>query len=156
MKRILKISSALLAIIGVVMMFFTQVTAVRYSGHQEVVAIKALVGGASKYGTDFTGVGAGLAGYILLGVGALIILVTALLAVFREHDILSAVVTGLGLAAIIVGVILIFLIRKNFADQNGPFETVYVGWGAMVAGGLGSISALLGLIGMFLDLSGNN
>ena len=156
MKRIIKISSALLAIIGVVMMFFTQVTVVWSTGNKEALGIKALVGGGSKFAEGFYGVGAGLAGYILLGVGALIILVTALLAVFREHDILSAVVTGLGLAAIIVGVVLIFLIRKNFADLNGDLDPVYVGWGAMVAGGLGSISALLGLIGMFLDLSGNN
>ena len=156
MKRILKVVSAVLALIGVVMMFFTQVTIKWFSGHQESIAIKALVGGTYKSGTEFSGVGSGLAGYILLGVGALIILVTALLAVFREHDILSAVVTGFGLVAIIVGVVLLFLIRKSFADANGPFQTVYVGWGAIAAGSLGSLSAFFGLIAFFMDLAGNN
>ena len=155
MKRYLKLVSGLLALIGVFLMFATQVTVKWFSGHTEAIGVQALVGGNYKIGTSFSGISAGLAGYILLGVGALFILLSALVPYFKEHDMLSMVVTGLGVVCIIVGVILIFLIRKNFADNNGPFDTVYVGWGAIAAGSLGSLAAFGGALGMIMDLSGN-
>lgn len=157
MKRYLKLFSALLAVVGVVMMFFTQVTVKWFSGHTESLAIKALTGGSYKIGTEIANpVSSGLAGYILLGVGALFILISALVPYFKEHDILSMVVTGLGVVCIILGVIFIFLIRKNFADNNGPFDTVYVGWAAITAGSLGSLSGFTGAIAMIMDLTGTN
>ena len=158
MKRILKLVSAVLAIVGVILMLATQVTVEWYSGAKEAIGIQALIGGTFKgdaKGVAFDGVSSGLAGYILLGVGALIIAITALVAIFREHDILSMVVTGIGVICIIIGVILIFLIRKNFADIV-ICKTVWVGWGAITAGSLGSLAGGLGIIGMLLDLTGNN
>ena len=156
MKKYLKLVSAALAVIGVVMMFFTQVTITWNHApfHKEVLGINALVGGPSKYGVNFNGASSGLAGYILLGVAALILLVVALVPYFKEHDMLSAVVTGLAVVCAIVGVILIFLIRKNF-DNGGVYKTVYVGWAAMVAGGCGSLAALFGGLGLIFDLADN-
>lgn len=161
MKRYLKLGSALLAIIGVVLMFATQVTVKWFSGHQEAIGVQALVGGKFHFAGGLTSdisnpCGVGLAGYILLGVGALFILLSALVPFFKEHDMLSMVITGLGVVCIVIGVIMIFLIRKNFADNNGPFDTVYVGWGAIAAGSLGSIAGLGGVIGMIMDLTGTN
>ena len=157
MKKYLKLGSAALAIIAVIMMFFTQVTIKWHSGATESFGIQALVGGNYKMGTAIANpVGSGLAGYILIGVGALLIIASILVPFFKEHDMLAMTVTGLGVICIIVGVILIFLIRKNFSDNNGPFETVYVGWAAITAGSLGSLSALFGGLGMILDLTGSN
>ena len=98
MKKYLKLVSAVLAVIGVIMMFFTQVSVKwEYPGHAESFAISALVGGSTKYGGEIKNpVSSGLAGYILLGVAALIILVVALVPYFKEHDMLSAVVTTIG------------------------------------------------------------
>lgn len=160
MKKYLKLVSAVLAIIGVVMMFFTQVT-VKWgaSGHTESIGLAALAGNSSfKYAGEIRTVGAGLAGYILLGVGALIMLLVALVPYFKDHDMLSMVVTGIAVVCFIVAIILLFLIRKNFADNNGLVDpsVVYVGWAAITAGSLGSLAILAGGLGMILDLSGNN
>ena len=158
MKRYLKLGSAVLALIGVIMMFFTQVTVKFNSGTTERIAIKALVGGDYSFGTTFNGVGSGLAGYILLGAGALIIIASALVPYFKEHEMLSMTVTGLGVICLIIGLILIFLIRKNFVSANGFGDTpvVYVGWAAITAGSLASVAALGGILGMILDLTGSN
>ena len=158
MKRYLKFASAALAIIGVILMFFNQVTVQWASKTKEMIDFHALVGGKYPHnGTQFNGVGSGLAGYILLGVGALLVLATVLVAFFREHDVLSTVVTGAGVVCMIIGIILIFLIRKNFADANIAGEAkVYVGWAAIAAGSCGSLAALSGSLGMVLDLAGNN
>ena len=158
MKKYLKLASAALAIIGVIMMFFTQVTATwnHPPYHVESLGIQALVGGDSKYGVSFTGVSSGLAGYILLGVAAVILLVVALVPYFKEHDMLSAVVTGLAVVCAIVGVILIFLIRKNFAENNGPFKECIVGWAMIAGGSLGSLSALAGGVSIIFDVNGSN
>ena len=158
MKKSLKLFSALLALVGVVMMFFTQVTVKWYSGHSENIAIQALVGGKySTIGTQFNGVGTGLAGYILLGVGALILLLVALVPFFKEHDVLAMVVTGLALVCFIIGIVFLFLIRKNFADANGfESEKVFVGWAAIAAGSLGGLAILFGGVSLLFDLAGNN
>ena len=159
MKRYLKLASAALGIIATVLMLFTQVTVKWGSGLKDPVAFKALVGGKyTKLGTPFdaAGNGSGLAGYILVGVGALIILVTVLVPLFKEHDVLSAVVTGIGVVCMIVGTILIFLIRRNFATANMlDSEMVYVGWSAIAAGSLASLGAASGALGVVFDLSGN-
>ena len=157
MKRYLKLFSAVLAIAAVFLMFGTQVTGVWAYGHKEVLGLTALVGGSTKYAGEIANpVYSGLAGYILLGAGGLIILASALIPYFKEHDILSMVVTGLGVVCLIIGIIFIFMIRKNFSDNNGPFDVVYVGWAAITAGSLGSIAALAGGLGMIMDLAGNN
>ena len=158
MKKYLKFISAGLALIGFIMMFFNQVTVEWFSKTKEVLDFHALVGGTYPHnGTQYNGVGSGLAGYILLAAGALLILVTVLVAYFREHDVLSTVVTGAGVICMIVGIILIFLIRKNFADANIAGEaTVYVGWAAITAGSCGGLAILAGALGMVFDLAGNN
>ncbi len=159
MKKYLKLVSAALAVIGVVMMFFTQVTITWNHApfHKEVLAINALVGGPSEYGVSFNGASSGLAGYILLGVAALILLVVALVPYFKEHDLLSAVVTGLAVVCAIVGVILIFLIRKNFSAANGDmFKECVVGWAMIAGGSLGSLSALAGATSIIFDVNGTN
>ncbi len=159
MKRYLKLASAALGIIATVLMLFTQVTVKWGSGLKDSIAFKALVGGKyPKLGTPFdaAGNGSGLAGYILVGVGALIILVTVLVPLFKEHDVLSAVVTGVGVVCMIVGTILIFLIRRNFATANMlNSDMVYVGWSAIAAGSCASLGAAAGALGVVFDLSGN-
>ena len=155
MKKYLKFAAAILALLGVVMMFFTQVT-VKWpvSGAQEDIAIKALVGGTYKIGTEFSGVSTGLAGYILLGSGAIVILLAALIPYFKEHDILSAVVTGIGVIAIIIGVFFLFFLRKNFMNTNGlNSKDVLVGWGAIAGGSLGSLAAAAGTLSVILDIA---
>ena len=158
MKKYLKLVSAALAIIGTIMMFFTQVTITWNHApyHKESLSLAALVGGKSQYAESFNGTSAGLAGYILLGVAAVILLIVALVPYFKEHDMLSAVVTGLAVVCAIVGVIMIFLIRKNFADNNGPFEKCIVGWAMIVGGSLGSLSALAGGASIIFDVNGAN
>ena len=160
MKKYLKFASAAFGLIALVMMFFTQVV-VKFSS-DNAIGFKALVGG--EYTKGFVagnkfvaaGNGSGLAGYILVGVGALIVLVTVLVPLFKEHDVLSAVVTGIGVVCMIVGTILIFLIRRNFATANMlDSEMVYVGWSAIAAGSLASLGAASGALGVVFDLSGN-
>ena len=160
MKRIFKVSAALLALIGTFLMFGAQAVVKLASKHTITVGIEALVGGKYKIPGGLTGevanpVSSGLAGYILLGVAALLLLVAALVPYFKEHDMLSMVVTGLAVVCLIVGIIVLFLIRKNFADNNFPGSTVYVGWGAIAAGSLGGLAILGGGLGMIMDLSGN-
>ena len=155
MKKYLKLIAAILAVVGVVMMFLPQVTIEWFGGTKETFGIQALVGGTYKAtGGEFSGVAIGLAGYILLGAGALILLLAALVPYFKEHDILSAVVTGAAVICLIIGTVFIFLIRKNFADGS-VYKTVYVGWAAMVAGGCGSLAALFGGLGLIFDLADN-
>ena len=159
MKKYLKFASVGLAIIGVIMMFFTQVVVQWGSGAKETIGVQALVGGSYPYlKTEFYGVGAGLAGYILLAAGAVVVLLTVLVPYIREHDILSMVITGVGVICLIIGTILLFLIRKTFADTNGLVDpvVVYVGWGAIAGGSLGSLAAAAGALGMVFDLAGNN
>ena len=157
MKKYLKLVAAVMALIGVVMMFFTQAVVKWTAYPMENVAIRAIVsGGEFKYAGEIYSVASGLAGYILLGSAALILLVVALVPYFKEHDILSAVVTGIAVIALIVGTVLLFLIRKNFAEANGlNSEQVYVGWAAIVAGSLGSLSAATGALAVVLDLANN-
>ena len=160
MKKWIKLSAVLLGVIATVLMLFTQVTVKWATGAKDPVMFKALVGGTySHLGTKFNaaGNGSGLAGYILVGAGALIILLTILVPLFKEHDVLSTVVTGIGVICIIVGTILIFLIRRSFANSNFlDSKAVYVGWAAIAAGSCASLAALFGGIGMVMDLSGNN
>ena len=157
MKKYLKLVAAVMALIGVVMMFFTQVVVKWTAWDPESIGLKALIGtGEFAHAGEINTVASGFAGYILLGSAALILLVVALVPYFKEHDILSAVVTGIAVIALIVGTILIFLIRKNFADANGmESEYVYVGWAAIVAGSLGSLSAATGALAIVLDLANN-
>ena len=159
MKKYLKFIGAALALVAVIMMFFNQVTVEWASKTKDFLNIQALVGG--KYPSLDTDIHqpcwTGLAGYILLGVAALILLVVALVPYFKEHDILSVVVTGVAAICLIIGIIFLFLIRKNFADGNG-FESskVYVGWAAIAAGSLGGLAIIPTGLSMVLDLTGSN
>ena len=72
----------------------------------------------------------------------------------KEHDILSAGVTGIAVICLIIGTVFIFLIRKNF-DGGSVYEKVYVGLAAMVAGGCGALAAAAGALGLILDLADN-
>ena len=145
MRKYLKFVAAILAIVGVVMMFFNQVT-VTFT-HKEVLNFNALIGGTYSIGTSYNGVTSGLVGYILLA---------AIIPYFKEHDILSAVVTGLGVIAIIVGVFLVFFLRNNFASDNGlVLEKVKFGFAPIVAGSCGALAALLGGLGVVLDIAEN-
>lgn len=161
MKRIFKVSAALLALIGTFLMFGAQAVVKLFTNKMMTVGIEALVGGKYNFGSaelsgDVTNpVNSGLAGYILLGVAALLLFIVALVPYFKEHDMLSMVITGLAVVCLIVGIILIFLIRKNFADNNFVNNTVYVGWGAIAAGSLGGLAILSAGLGMIMDLSGN-
>ncbi|MPM91229.1 hypothetical protein SDC9_138356 [bioreactor metagenome] len=47
----------------------------------------------------------------------------------KNHDMLSVVLTGLAVIMLIVGIVLIFTIRRNFVEANGLLsEQVYVAW----------------------------
>ena len=160
MKKYLKFASVGFGLIAVIMMFFTQVVVKQFTKVNNI-GFKALVGGEYPVTKDLkfdaAGNGSGLAGYILVGVGAIIILVTVLVPLFKEHDILSSVVTGIGVICMIVGTILIFLIRKSFATANMlDSAKVYVGWAAITAGSCASLGAFTGALGMIFDLAGNN
>ena len=155
MKKYLRLAAGALAIIAVFMMFFTQVAIKWSTGTWENIGVQALLGGTYKMGTEIKNpVVSGFVGYILLGVGGIIILLCALVPYIKNHDVLSMVLTGLGVVIIIVGIILIFLIRRNFANQVAPVadENTYVGWGAMVGGSLGSLAGLGGILGIVFDL----
>ena len=159
MKKYLKFAAVAFGVIAIIMMFFTQVV-VKFTNDQ-ALGFRALVGGTYKDQFIFSdykaaGNGSGLAGYILVAVGALIILVTVLVPLFKEHDVLSAVVTGIGVICMIVGTILIFLIRRSFANANDlESEMVYVGWAAITAGSCASLGAASGALGVVFDLAGN-
>ena len=157
MKRILKFVAAILALAGVVMMFFTQVT-VKWlgTGVKENIGIQAIAGnGVYKIaGTEFSSFATGLAGYIMLGVGAILILVVALVPVFKNHGILSAVVTGFAVVILIIATFFMFFLRKNFMNENGLIsEQVIVGWGAIAAGSLCSLAAATGTLSVILDIA---
>ena len=155
MKKYLKLFAGLLALVGVVMMFFTQVV-VKWDSFfgDEAIGIQALVGShESKTGITFESTGLPLAAYIILGVGAIILLVAALVPYFKEHDVLSAVVTGLAVICLIVAAIMLFLVRKNFAENVIVGPDIYVGWGAIVAGSCSSLAAASGVLGIILDLA---
>ena len=155
MSKMFKLVAGGLGIIGLFMMFLPQVLLKWNSFPQEFVGIQALVGGAFRDGTEIHApVYSGLAGYILLGVGGLLILLCGLLRFFQEHDIVNYIVTGLGIVCLIVGIIMIFLIRKNFMDGNGLMnKEVIVGVGAMVGGSLGGLAIGVGGLGLILDFA---
>lgn len=157
MKKYLKIISALLAVVGCLLMFGTQVVVKWATGVSDAIGVNALVDGEwQNIVGEFDGAYSGLAGYILLGCAALIFLLIAFTSI-KEHDILSVVLTGIAVIALIVGIILIFTIRKSFMDANGLLsKQVYVGWGAIAAGSCGSLAILSGLLSMVFDLNGNN
>ena len=156
MKKYLKLFAGVLALIGVVMMFFTQVV-IKWNDPffgKEAIGIQALVGThETKDGIPYDSTGLPLAAYIILGVGAIILLVVALVPYFKEHDVLGAVVTGLAVICLIVAAVMLFLVRKNFADNAIVGATIYVGWGAITAGSLASLAAAGGVLGIILDLA---
>ena len=161
MKKYLKLISAGLAFLGCLMMFLPQVMVEwAVSGDKQLLFFNALVGGnySTRYNTDsFTGVYSGLAGYILLAVGAILIVLCALVPFFKEHDIFSIVVSSAAVICMVVGIILIFLIRRNFSNINGVASAhVYVGAGAIAGGSLGGLGIASGFLSVLLDVAGQN
>ena len=159
MKRILKFVAAILALVAVFLIFAPQVVLHWSNGAKQVITYNAVVPGEHanegvSYGVTYFGVPTGLAGYIMLGVGALIILVVALVPVFKNHGILSAVVTGFAVIILIIATFFMFFLRKNFMNENGLLsEQVIVGWGAIAAGSLGSLAAATGALSVVLDIA---
>ena len=154
MSKMFKIIAGALGLIGLFMMFLPQVVIKWNSFPQEYVGIQALVGGSTKYAVDIHPVYSGLAGYILLGVGGLLLLLCALLRFFQEHDVVNYIVTGAAIVCLIVGIIMIFLIRKTYMENNGELSATYiVGVGAIIGGSLGGLSIAAGGLGLILDFA---
>lgn len=154
MSKIFKVASALLGVIAFIMMFIPQVI-VNWSVGSETLGFNALVGGTygpSELKTDFNGVGSGLAGYILVGVAALLIIATAFLTFFKEHEVLNYIALGAAIICLIIGIILIFLIRMNFSNSNGGIDTS-MGAGMIIAGIAAIISVLTAGIALVLDIA---
>ncbi len=156
MQKMLKIIAGALGFVALFMMFLPQVVLdIAGSGNKEILNIVALVGGSYSWGTEiYKPVYTGLVGYILLGVGGLLLLLVAFLRFFQEHDILNYIITGLALVCFIVGIIMIFLIRKTFMDNNGFMsKEVLVGAGAIIGGSLGGLAIGVGGLGFILDFA---
>ncbi len=158
MSRIFKIVGGILGIVALFMMFLPQVSVHWVSDPVETIGLKALVGGEFVNGNDIFGAGSGLAGYILAGVGGLLLLVVSFVPFFKEHDVLKYIVTGIAVVCLIIAIIMIFLIRKSFDDLNAisavkDGAVVFVGAGAMVGGSLAALSCGTGLLGFILDFA---
>jgi len=156
MNKILKLVSGCLGILAVIMMFLPQVVVHTTVGNA-TLGVKALFDNGNGYGqilTSWTGVGSGFAGYILIGVAALLFFACALVAFFSEHDILNILAMSVGIILAIIATVLLFMIRRNFANANGYLsKEVYVGAGAIIAGSLASLSGFSGLLGLILDFA---
>ena len=157
MSKIIKVVAGAFGLIALFMMFLPQVSIHWNIGTaNDTLGIAALVGGTYPHaGTEVTNpVGTGLAGYILAGVAGLLFLAVAFVPFFKEHDVLNYLVTGVAIICLIIAIIMLFLIRKNFADANG-FESdmVYVGAGAIIGGSLASLAAAAGGLGLVVDLA---
>ena len=156
MSKIFKTAAAGLGLLAVIMMFLPQVVIHWNLGGTTTLGVTALVGGsyAKDIAVNYSGVGSGLAGYILVGVAALLFAACAYVAFFSEHDILNVLAMGVGIILVIIGTILLFMIRKNFAGANGfNSKEVYVGAGAIIGGALASLSGFSGLLGLLLDFA---
>lgn len=153
-SKIFKVAGAGLGILAVIMMFLPQVVIHWNLGGTTTLGVSALVGGSytKDIAVNYFGVGSGLAGYILVGVAALLFLACAFVAFFSEHDILNILAMAVGIILAIIGTVLLFMIRRNFAGANGfNSKEVYVGIGAILGGAFASLSGLAGLIGLSLD-----
>ena len=157
MSKMFKIIAGALGLIGLFMMFLPQVSLHLQSGVNQTVGVGAFFGGTIGSGaetTDINTIKAGFAGYILLGVGGLLLLLCGLLRFFQEHDVVNYIATGVALICLIVGIVMIFLIRKDFMETNGLLsKEVYVGIGAMIGGSLGGLSIAVGGLGLILDFA---
>ena len=145
-----------MGLLAVIMMFLPQVVIHWNLGGTTTLGVTALVGGtySKDIAVNYSGVGSGLAGYILIGVAALLFLACALVAFFSEHDILNILAMAVGIILAIVATILLFMIRKNFAGANGfNSKEVYVGVGAIIGGALASLAGFSGLLGLLLDFA---
>ena len=152
MAKIFKLTSVLTGLVAFFMMFLPQVV-VNFTSGAETIGFKALTGGTyGPIGTEFNGVGAGLAGYILVGVAALLVLATAFVGFFKEHEVLDYIVLGIAVICMIIGIILIFLIRKNFSDVNGGIDTS-MAFGMIIAGVAAIISGLTAVLSLVLDIA---
>ena len=162
MKKYLRIIGGALLILAVFMMFLPQVCA-QWTGlngktENQFIGIYALLKGCEwgpKGGvkSTCTPVVSGFVAYMLVAAAGLLVLVCAFVPYIKEHDVLSMVITGFAVVLAIVGIILIFLIRKNFATANGTLNSqIYVGFGAMIGGGLASLGAAASGAGIVFDL----
>ncbi|MCR5505509.1 MAG: hypothetical protein K6F07_00730 [Bacilli bacterium] len=156
LSKILKTAAAGLGIVAVIMMFLPQVVIHWNLGGTTTLGVQALVGGSypGEIAVNYNGVGAGLAGYILVGVAALLFLACGFVAFFSDHDILNILAMGVGIICAIIGTVLLFMIRRNFAGANGfNSKEVFVGVGAIIGGSLASLSAFSGLLGLITDFA---
>ena len=155
MSKIFKLASSLLGIVAFFMMFVPQVIVNWASYPSESLGVAALTGGTSTYGVEFAGVGSGLAGYILVIIATVLILATAFLGFFKEHEVLDYIVLGIALILLLIGIILIFLIRKNFEGANPGLDPYSVSMGAgMIIAGIASIISLLAAgIALVMDIA---
>ena len=152
MSKIFKIVSSLLGLVAFFMMFVPQVIINWASDPAETLGVEALVGTSGRTGTGLVGTGAGLAGYILVIVAALLIIATAFLGFLKEHEVLNYIVLGVAILCILIGVILIFLIRKNFSSANGGVDTS-MGVGVIIAGIAAIVSGLTAGIALVMDIA---
>lgn len=157
MSKMFKIGAGALGLLALFMMFLPQVVVHWPStSQQDWLFINALVGGSYKIAdTEITNpCYVGLAGYILAGVGGLLLLAAAFVPFLKEHDVLNYLVTGVAVICLIIAIVMLFLIRKTFADANGfNSEEIYVGGGAIAGGSLASIAAAAGALGLVLDVA---
>ena len=158
MSKMIKIGAGALGLLALFMMFLPQVVVhwPSLTGKQDWLFINALVGGTYQTaGTEITNpCYVGLAGYILAGVGGLLLLACAFVPFFKEHDVINYLVTGVALICLIIAIIMLFLIRKTFADANGfNSEEIYVGGGAIAGGALASIALAAGGLGLVMDFA---
>ena len=158
MSKMIKIGAGALGLLALFMMFLPQVVVhwPSLTGKQDWLFINALVGGTyPTAGTEITNpCYVGLAGYILAGVGGLLLLAVSFVPFFKEHDVINYLVTGVALICLIIAIIMLFLIRKTFADANGfNSEEIYVGGGAIAGGALASIALAAGGLGLVMDFA---
>ena len=155
MSKMFKLAAGAMGILAVIMMFLPQVVLHFGDGKTLTLGVQALFdngSGIKEQIVSWNGVGAGFAGYILIGIAALLFLACALVAFFSEHDILNILAMGVGIILAIIATVLLFMIRRNFAGANGfNSKEVYVGVGAIIGGALASLAGLAGLIGLSLD-----
>ena len=157
MSKMIKIGAGALGLIALFMMFLPQVV-IHWPSNipNDWLFINALVGGTYKTAqTEITNpCYVGLSGYILAGVGGLLLLAVAFVPFFKEHDVINYLVTGVAIICLIIAIIMLFLIRKTFADANGFLsEEVYVGGGAIAGGSLASIATAAGALGLVMDVA---
>lgn len=159
MSKIFKIASAGLGVLAIIMMFLPQVIVHWADGTSDTLAVNAFFSGTfANAGTNYYSVGSGLAGYILVGVAALLVLACAFLDFFKDHDVMNYIALGAAIICALIGIILIFMIRRNFDSANAISaikDSAYVsmGAGAIIGGIAATLSGLSAGISLVIDIA---